>query len=262
MSIQNINYRRFAFAYEITASNVEKLSDAKVICIGEQHDQDHMRKDAAELIDTLTREGDVVLIEDDSQGQILNVGDIQSKYIKSQVPIYGWDMPLQTNVDFAEAIHRAEHPDSYLRYGSWLGRRIRSLIPTTPGCKTLCCFYSAMCCLELLSVASCCIKKYYTIEAERLWQEALNEVYDQNVHMNQEILKALNSYERVFVIGGDGHFNKTHDIDEDGFDYTPTHDAVDETINFFKKHRIPYAILQHKDLTLTDPRTSKSSQLE
>jgi hypothetical protein len=82
--------------FKVLAKNVEYLVQAEVICLGESHgNQEHMQNNAL-LIDVLSeKDTDLILVEHDEEGAFRSD---QAKYVRSPVPVQGWDKIDQTTL--------------------------------------------------------------------------------------------------------------------------------------------------------------------
>ena len=79
--------------FQMTATNISKLEDAEIICLGECHDENKHCKNIATIIDATCGANDLVLVEaDDKFSPGWSRRSEQLKYVKKPLKILGWDV--------------------------------------------------------------------------------------------------------------------------------------------------------------------------
>lgn len=243
----------------VLISNVSNLSEAQIICLGENHFNQTDKQINAQVIDQFYEKNSILLVEEATRKADESLGDLNAfheemrqKYqIEKSIDIDGWDIEFD-NEQFQELkraymsknIFENPKPTHFINSSKVPGfnddLKDDQLIDREQN-KSLLSSFCTSCCTALF-IKSCrpCIKKHYKKETIKALQKIINRVPARNQNMRDTIQHTSHIYRKVFVIAGCNHFT-TVDKKIDGVDYTAEKNSLRQTIEFLKTKK--FAIL-------------------
>lgn len=266
LQIQREKINQFIQAnYRVYISNVDQLDEAQIICLGERHGSETHKKINAQIVDMLYENESILLVEKSSQeineeSNLLHEDELineQAKYVKTPIKIQGWDIEDNENritelKEFVTASMIYEKPRaSYFLSSSRISRISNDLennqLSTCSRITSLFSFCCILCCTSLF-VKCCtpCIKKYYKKKGYQGFQKIINEVPLRNQKMCETIQNVLETNKKIFVMGGNKHFDFVEQGLE-GIDYGPSNNAVEQTIGFLETKKFAILIPNEDD---------------
>jgi hypothetical protein len=188
--------------FKVISQNVKNLDEAEVLCLGETHGTYRHMSNNAKLIDALSDEKDLILVEHDEK---LSFRSDQAKYVKRPIPIKGWDKIDQVGLNEISRKLRIDDMSSLISM-IFFGRLPREK-------------------LEDMQWAN---------------QKIIDELPERNQHMCQTIEKNRAKERRTYTIAGSGHLSSPEGKMYDGLNKKPQEVAFQETLAYLKtkKHAI------------------------
>jgi|GEM_PF-2569781 len=198
----------------ISDKNVADLRNAQVICIGEAHDSDFNRRINGNVINFLSRTGDLVLTERPSSEELRDhpwtywflsfpIASLpkQDKYVEGNLETKGWDLgrtsyfPPLPFVLILSTVCCVTYPFYSVTY-SFFEERINS--------PRLISYVGSFLLLGLFIISEKIEKKI----KEKMGLQEKESFLARNRYMCQVIEKNLLNYNRIFVLGGAAHFER------------------------------------------------------
>ncbi|MBX7066329.1 MAG: hypothetical protein K1X28_03780 [Parachlamydiales bacterium] len=219
--------------FDIIATNVARLEDAQVICLGETHIKSDHRKHNGALIDMLSKKNDLVLVESHLPEPY---DDEQVMYVQTPLEVEGWDFRPETTDDGVNKLF------------SGIGLEICAEAALILGIIGL--FFWA----PLISYILIPIGLVLMIAALMLATKGVQQIINDIPLRNQSLCKTIDEKasveRRVFAIAGSNHLRPVKDskfnfIQKAICDFRPQDQAYEETLASLQKHK--FAILVPKD---------------
>lgn len=202
--------------YYCAGKSVDYLSDAKIVCLGENHSKDIHRKNNGAVIDELIGKSnsDVVLVEEPQEGVFLSERVFlseQDKYVTKSIARYGWDNRLLGSLEKLESLRSVPFGEICTKLGSGLYMVILSeycgnpMNFLNPSYKEI--IFGGLILWSVYDV----INSWNTLKKIQITMEKnkiinANEFLGSNQNMCKIIEKNL-GYRKIYVTAGWGHFH-------------------------------------------------------